>query len=406
MGVGKRKWTKTDGSVCETYIVRWSDSEGRHIKTFAKKKDADAFDAETKLNKSSGKHVALPRKLTVSEAGEKWIANVEHARNGRVQTLTQYRQHLRDHIGPMFGNRRLVDLTRADCEQFRNDLLTRKMVRKAREGETAGQKLSRSTALKIWVSFKSLMRHNGRGAVVDGIDFERKEAHGIQEAKDYPTIAEVGRMAAHIPDLRDQVVFKVLTTCGPRGGELRGLRWRDVNLETRRLTVNQSADRFGGTDLPKTQHGRRTLPLPGETADALASWKKAQRPASEDDLVFSKSTGEPIHHHTLVRALQDAQKSAGVVDAAGKPKYALHAFRHFFASWCLAPKPMGRDISPPIVSKWLGHASFAITQAIYHHLFHDVDDVGFDDATASLFQTADKTPTRRVKTKQKLSLVK
>jgi hypothetical protein len=26
--------------------------------------------------------------------------------------------------------------------------------------------------------------------------------------------------------------------------------------------------------------------------------------------------------------------AAGVVENDGKPKYALHAFRHFFASWC------------------------------------------------------------------------
>jgi integrase len=66
--------------------------------------------------------------------------------------------------------------------------------------------------------------------------------------------------------------------------------------------------------------------------------------------------------------------AAGVVDAAGEPKYTLHALRHFFASWCINPKERGgRGLSPKLVQSWLGHSSIAMTLDRYGHLFKPED---------------------------------
>jgi hypothetical protein len=40
----------------------------------------------------------------------------------------------------------------------------------------------------------------------------------------------------------------------------------------------------------------------------------------------------------MLRSLALVMKAAGVVDGKGEPKYASHAFRHFFASWCINRK--------------------------------------------------------------------
>jgi len=59
-----------------------------------------------------------------------------------------------------------------------------------------------------------------------------------------------------------------------------------------------------------------------------------------------------------------------VGDRAGEPKYALHAFRHFFASWCINPKDRnGRELPAKVVQEWLGHPSIKMTLDIYGHLF-------------------------------------
>ena len=54
--------------------------------------------------------------------------------------------------------------------------------------------------------------------------------------------------------------------------------------------------------------------------------------------------------------------AAGVVDKSGRPKYRLHAFRHFFASWCINPKERGgRELPPKAAQTLLGHSSITMT---------------------------------------------
>jgi integrase len=54
----------------------------------------------------------------------------------------------------------------------------------------------------------------------------------------------------------------------------------------------------------------------------------------------------------------------------GAPKYALHAMRHFYASWCINRKADGgRELPAKNVQQLLGHSSIVITMDTYGHLF-------------------------------------
>jgi integrase len=53
----------------------------------------------------------------------------------------------------------------------------------------------------------------------------------------------------------------------------------------------------------------------------------------------------------------------------------MHAFRHFFASWCINPKERGgRELPPKVVQTLLGHSSIVMTLDVYGHLFRDGGD--------------------------------
>ena len=72
----------------------------------------------------------------------------------------------------------------------------------------------------------------------------------------------------------------------------------------------------------------------------------------------------------MLRGLAPILIAAGLADKAGKPKYALHAFRHFFASWCINRRQDGGlELPTKTVQERLGHASIVMTMDTYGHLF-------------------------------------
>ena len=106
----------------------------------------------------------------------------------------------------------------------------------------------------------------------------------------------------------------------------------------------------------KSNSSARTVPLPPDLLAALKEWKLAC-PKGEQDVVFPSSTGAIEHHANMLRAMESIMKAAGTVDKAGEPKYSLHAFRHFFASWCINRKADGgRELPAKVVQDFLAIA--------------------------------------------------
>ena len=82
----------------------------RHLKTFAKQKDAKAFASKSHVEVMDRLHVADADTITVEDAGRLWLASCDAAGLER-STLNQYRQHVELHIVPFLGERRLNELT-------------------------------------------------------------------------------------------------------------------------------------------------------------------------------------------------------------------------------------------------------------------------------------------------------
>jgi integrase len=94
------------------------------------------------------------------------------------------------------------------------------------------------------------------------------------------------------------------------------------------------------------------------------------------EFVFPTGRGNIQHHATILhRGFEPAQIAAEVVDDRGKPKYALHALRHFYASWCInRRKDGGLELPLKVVQERMGHSSITMTADVYGHLFPSGDD--------------------------------
>lgn len=361
MSVRKRSWTTRLGEQKEAWIVDYADQDGdRHIKTFAKKKDADAYHATVKVDVRKGMHTAPSKSVTVAEAAESWIKRVE-ADGAERTTVRQYRQHVNLHIVPRIGRIKLAHLTPKQVEKFRDDLLLN---------------LSRPMARKVLTSLKSLLKVSNHAHVAADVSISRDKRgeRKLEERRDIPTPAEIKRLIDAAKDSKRRALLLTAALTGLRASELRGLRWTDVDLKAGELHVRQRADRYSEIGAPKSASSRRIIPLAPDLLTALKTWKLAC-PKSEEGLVFPTSTGQIEHHANMLRSLTPVMVAAGIVDKKGKPKYALHAFRHFFASWCINPKERGgRELPPKVVQHLLGHSSIVMTLDRYGHLFPRGDD--------------------------------
>jgi integrase len=346
----------------EAWIADYLDRDGdQHIKTFERKKDAEAYHATVKVDVRKGVHTAPSKSATVAEAAESWIKRVEADGRERA-TVRQYRQHVNLHIAPRIGRIKLADLTPKEVEAFRDGLLAH---------------LSRPLARKVLTSLKSLLKVAKHAYVAEDVSVGRskRSERKPEIGRDIPTTAEIKRLVEAAKDnTRLRALLLTASLTGLRASELRGLRWSDVDLKAGELHVRQRADRYNDIGAPKTVSSARAVPLAPDLLAALKEWKLAC-PKGRDNLVFPSSTGAIEHHANMLRSLAPVMRAAGVVDKNGKPKYALHAFRHFFASWCINPKERGgRELPAKVVQQLLGHSSIVMTLDRYGHLFPRGDD--------------------------------
>jgi len=385
MSVRKRTWTTTKGGTCEAWVASYTDAQGvRRLKTFNRKKEADAFAATAHVEVREGVHVADSASVTVKAAAGMWLTSAEAAGLER-STVAQYTQHVRLHIGPLIGDAKLSALTipmiRGFEDRLREEGRSPAMVRKVLVslGTLIADAQERGLAARNPVR-DLRVRRGGKERRA-----ERRQRGKLRVGVDIPRPDEIKAIVAALEGRWRPLLLTAIFT-GLRASELRGLRWSDVDFDKRELRVEQRADRFNDLGAPKSESGARTVPLPPLVANALKEWKLAC-PKGELDLVFPNRAGGIESHRAIRgRGLIPTQIRAGVVvdngklDKVGRPvmaaKYTgLHALRHFYASWCInRVADGGLGLPLKLVQERMGHASVVMTSDVYGHLFPSGDD--------------------------------
>jgi integrase len=364
MSIRKRKWATRQGEQKEAWVVDYVDQGGkRHLQTFERKKDADDYHANVKVEVGRGTHTAPSRSITVAQAAEDWIAFVKLEGRER-STVEQYRQHVTHHIAPRLGQERLARLTAPRVNAFLRDLRAH---------------TSRAMAGKVLKSLKAILRHaqiegNVAQNVALGVKLgaDKRSKRRLEAGVDIPTPEEVGRIIRAATGRWRPLILTAIFT-GLRASELRGLRWEDIDLKRSSLRVRQRADRYNVIGRPKSESGIREVPLPPLVLSALREWKLA---CPQGGLVFPNTKGR-IQSRASIAALGlgPALVAAGVTGEDGKPKYALHALRHFYASWCINRRvDGGLELPLKLVQARLGHSTIGMTADTYGHLFPSSDD--------------------------------
>jgi len=382
MSVRKREWTTHKGERREAWIVSYSDGHGdRHIKTFERKKDADAYHASVKVEVASGIHTAPSRSITVKQAAQDWLAYVTTEGIERA-TLANYTDAATRHIVPRIGNIKLSALSTPRIQKFRDDLLV---------------DMSRGAAQYVLARLKAILKDaRRRGNVVtnvaDGvvITINGRDKRKLAVGTDIPDREDIRRVIEAAPQGRARALIMTAAFSGLRASELRGLRWQDADLQHGILRVRQRADRYNFIGSPKSRAGERAVPVGPMVVNTLRTWRLACPNKGDDGLVFGtrKGTADSLTN-ILARLWQPLQIKAGVVDSDGKARYpGFHCLRHFYASWCINRKADGGlELPAKTVQARLGHASIVMTLDTYGHLFPSDDGQELAEAERAIFAT-------------------
>lgn len=172
---------------------------------------------------------------------------------------------------------------------------------------------------------------------------------------------------------RLEALWQVAITTGVRPGELRALRWPDLDLERSVLRVERALTVDGSTFIePKTKSSVRAITLTASAVRTLREHKRRQakeklRAGSEyrdAALVFCTDRGLPLDHNNLVHHYFER-----LLKRAKLPHIHLYSLRHTAATLALQA-----GVSLKVVSHMLGHTSISTTADVYGHVSPEMQD--------------------------------
>jgi integrase len=362
-----------------SYVIRVKDpetgvSKPRWVGGFESEEDAKAARDEARVKARRGEYIDR-NNMTVAAYLDEWIE--AHAVEIKPKTLADYRHLIERHVKPHIGELRLQALRLARITKLYRDLVT--------TGGRDGKGLSPRTVAYVHAILRKAF---GDAVRVDQLlssnpverakrpRTQRPEPGKVWDAAQLRTFLNVAN--AH----RLSAFFHMAAYTGARRGELLNLRWRDVDLDGKQITIAGSAafvagERIEGT----TKSGRsRVVSIDADTvqvlkdhrkrqnADRLAAgdaWKGAEN--KENGHVFTTAWGEPIHPDTvssLMASITTRHNKAN--PAAALPPARLHDLRHIHATTLLLA-----GVPVHVVAARLGHADPSITLRVYAHVINE-----------------------------------
>ena len=335
----------------------------RWVQAGSRKGDAEKLLAELIQRKYEGETVVNERVTLGQYLWERWLPI--QATRVRPSTYDSYRRNTRLHVDPALGRRPLDKLTVEDLDLFYARLLTDGNKRK---GSAPGLRPKSVRNIHVMLN-KALGDAVRRGLVlrnVAALADAPSIGTGAGESIKAWDADQLRVFLASMADHRLYSAYHLSSHTGMRRGEVLGLRWCDVDLDARRLSVRQALVSVAyevEVSGVKTSAGRRTIDLDERTVAVLRRWQEARTvecggvPPSGEDLVFTRADGQWVHPDYFSQTFDRRVARLEV------PKISLHDLRHTHATLLLKA-----GVPVKVVSERLGHANVAFTMSIYQHV--------------------------------------
>lgn len=338
---GKRYWVVdfqwTDAATGKKRRIRRAakDAKGRPVKSqTAADKCEDSIRSQLALGTFEREAPVDTDATTLSGYKETYLADARVRL--KPQTINQIEKTFRNWLVPTLGPTPLAEIDTSAVAALTREL----------HGRDLSAKSINNALSVLRATLAHAVEHRAL-ATLPAIKWQRVAPTAI----DFFTFEEAAKLAEYAPPF---VVVAMRT--GMRIGELLELKWSDVSLPRKQVTVSRSVwwEKGGVKHVGAPKNNKaRVIPL---TSDAVAVLEALPR---RTGYVFADEAGSPLTPSACKWPLWSAQ------DAAGVRRSGPHVLRHTFASHLVM-----RSVGLPAVQQLMGHATIQMTMR-YAHLAPD-----------------------------------
>jgi integrase len=330
------KYRLTDGRQVQKKIGPAWRERGRPPAGYFTKRTAEAWLADVLQQARQG--LIVRTDVLFEEAAREWLRYAEEDRACKPTTMRDYRNTIERRMLPFFAG---VPLER----------ITPQMIEAWRASMASGAR----TKNKQMTILNGIMR---RACRIYGLP--TNPVSGVERLREVKKIdlevlepEEVWALVRAAEDEQDAAIYLTAAFTGMRMGELRALRWRDVDFGRSIVRVRAS---YSMQWLTTPKSGKvRAVPLAPDVARALARLGARQRWTGDEDLVFPGMLGGFLDDSALRRRYKDALTRAGL------RQLRFHDLRHTFGTRMIGKADILR------VKEWMGHADVQTTMRYLHY---------------------------------------
>lgn len=379
-GIAQRK----DGTYQGRYVNRFGDRKsvyGSSVKEVKNKL------AQAELNEQKMSNI-VDEKIVLDDWFEKWM-RVYKEPVVRLSTKTMYNSMYKRLISPVFGKKRLVNITKLMVTDLLNN-----MAKNGYQYETLNKvKILLIDMLDRAMEDQFLVRNPAKGVRLPK-NKPQKESKALSK-EDQTDFFECAAGTFY------NNMFVVAVNTGLRPGELYALTENDIDLENNVIHVNHTLlyQKLDGDTCktfhmgpPKTETSVRTVPINIYCRRALEKQviqrkivmaKTCRKNLEFPDLLFTTKYGTPLNAElygaAIDRIVQEVNLTRDSLDLM--ESFSGHCFRHTFATRCFEA-----GIAPKTVQSYLGHASLQMTMDLYTSVMEHkkVDDMKLLEKTIDM----------------------
>jgi len=354
---------RSDGRWCGLLSLGWEGGRRKRKYFYG----ATAAEVQEQLLRARSDHSqglqVLTERQTLEHFLQEWLERSLKVR-AKPRAHESFSTIVRLHIVPMLGKVQLAKLQPQHVQRLLDD--------KSKQG------LSPQTVSNIRTVLRSALAQAQKWGLTPRNVAALVDAPRIHRMQIRPLDPENSRKLIDAAKAsRFEAVYITALTLGLRRGEVLGVRWCDVDFDSRTLRVNQSIQRLltGAESGPKsalratdtkTDGSRRTIAIPDSVVRALRLQRARQaqeRLAAgsswyDHDLIFTNQSGGPLEPKVLARDYKTLLKKAGLPTTLR-----FHDLRHSAATLLLA-----QGVHPRAIMELLGHSSITVTMNTYGHV--------------------------------------